>query len=393
MAQRKPCQRSACSKRVNKAEAKYCSQECARQDKAQPAAQQDSIEVSGDSCQITKTVDEQIHTLDDLIRVCKIDTSVWTVDRYLCGKWAENFQVKAWLKRKVAAVAAQEEIKALIEDAKRNIHRSQPIIKHKLIGSSLLEIAMPDLHAGKLAWGKETGHQDYDIKLAEQIFDTALEALIQRTSSHPINKVLFVVGNDLLNSDNTALTTTGGTPQDSDSRYHKTFSIVRRMIVRGIERLKLIAPVHVVMVPGNHDQLAVWHLGDSLECFFHRDAQVQIDNSPALRKYVQHGKVMLMFTHGNKGKSSDYPLVMATEQPKMFGDTVFREAHTGHLHKTKLDEHHGVKVRISPALCSADAWHAENQFVGQGRSAEAFVWHPVEGQIASAFYTVPLGTP
>jgi hypothetical protein len=88
-----------------------------------------------------------------------------------------------------------------------------------------------------------------------------------------------------------------------------------------------------------------------------------------------------MFTHGDKGKRNDYPLLMATEQPEMFGQTKYREAHTGHTHQTKLDEQHGVRVRVLPALCEADDWHAENAFVGNLRSAEAYVWNKDEGLI------------
>lgn len=393
MAQRPLCARGGCPNRVNRSSAKFCSPECAQKDAASAVATMatDTVDTQGDLQIITKTVDDEVKTLDDLIRVCHIDTSEWTVKRFLCGKWADNFQVKAWLERKVALIAAKDEIAQLIEHAKRTINRPLMVLPGKAkTSTSLLEIAMPDLHAGKLAWGKETGHANYNTQIAVQDFNTALEALVQRTSSHPISEVLFVVGNDLLNADNAALTTTRGTPQDSDSRYHKTFSIVRQMIVNAIERLKLIAPVKVLMVSGNHDTLAVWHLGDSLECYFHNDPAVTIDNAPKMRKYHQHGKVMLMFTHGDKGKHTNYPLTMATEEPKMFGNTVFREAHTGHLHKTKLDEFNGVRVRISPALTPPDAWHSEMCFTGQGRSAEAFVWDPNEGLIASAFYTVPL---
>src|SRR6185437_7298527 len=131
-------------------------------------------------------------------------------------------------------------------------------------------------------------------------------------------------------------------------------------MVRAIEKLRQIAPVKVVIVSGNHDQLSCWHLGDSLECYFHNYTDVEIDNLPRQRKYHQFGNVMVMFTHGHKGKRQDYPLLMATEQPQMFGSTKFRECHTGHNHMTKLDEQHGVRVRVLPALCAPDDWLATN---------------------------------
>jgi hypothetical protein len=370
-----------------------------------PDTLRESVTVTGDDCEITKTTPTRVKTLADLIRVCEIDTQEWTVDRYVCNKWemgstdldgnpqtTELYQVKAWLKRRVQAIAVRAEIADLLAYAKAHVGAALPVVKRSKPAKTspyMLELSIPDLHVGKLAWGAETGGENYDSKIAERLFETALEALIQRTSGFTFDRVLLVLGNDLLHSDTRAGQTTGGTQLDNDSRYQKTFGVVRRMCIRAIDRCLEVAPVQVAMVPGNHDTLGVWHLGDSLECWYHRHGDVTIDNAPTSRKYVQFGKVMLLLTHGDKGKRQDYPLLMATEKPAMFGSTVHREAHTGHLHQTRVQEHHGVKVRISPALCPADAWHAENAFVGNAMAAEAFVWHREEGLVSLALYTVP----
>lgn len=376
---------------------------------AQPAAMApaaavatESFEVSGDSAELSTKVPERVQSLDDLIRVCKIDTDEWEVERFVCNKWemgskdAEGearitplYQIKAWLKRRVRLIAARSEIAALLADAKRQVPARSPLILKRQASGVMLEPSIPDLHVGKLAWGEETGSENYDSKIAERLFEDALSNLLQRTAAHRFERILLPVGNDLLHADTKQGTTTSGTPLDTDSRYHKSFLIARRMLTRAIDHLRSVAPVHVLVIPGNHDTLGAWHIGESLDCYFHKCKDVTIDNAPTMRKYYQFGKVMLMFTHGNKGKLSDYPLLMATEQPKMFGETIHREAHTGDKHQLRVQEHRGVKVRISPALCAADAWHSEHHFVGMARSAEAFVWHREEGLIGTAHYTVP----
>ena len=111
-----------------------------------------------------------------------------------------------------------------------------------------------------------------------------------------------------------------------------------------------------------------------------------INNEPKQFKIVRHGKVLLGLTHGDKGKRQDYPLFLATEYSKDFGETLFREVHTGHIHQTQTQEWHGVRVRILPSLSPADAWHAENGFTGQQRNAEAYVWNNKEGLIAMFFF-------
>ncbi len=364
------------------------------------AAPVDSLTVSGDAATISRLTTERIKSLADLIRVCDIDTNEWEIERYVCNKWEVGakvdekmvttplFQVKAWMKRKVMIVAARAEIVSLIEDAKRELPARPRVGTKAPKSGNLFEPSIPDLHVGKLAWAKETGWENYDGKIAQRIFEEALSALIHRTESFQPERILFPIGNDILHADTKAGTTTAGTPLDMDSRYHKSFSLVRRMMTQAIDSLRAIAPVHVVIVPGNHDTLSAWHLGDSLECFFHKSPDVTIDNAPSMRKYYQWGKVMLMLTHGNKGKLQDYPQVMAAEQRKMWGETIHREAHTGDKHQLRVQEYHGVRVRISPALCPPDAWHSEHLFVGNARAAEAFVFHREEGLIGMANYTV-----
>jgi hypothetical protein len=238
-----------------------------------------------------------------------------------------------------------------------------------------------------LAWGAETGDANYDTKIARKVFVLAVEGLLARVAPYRFELVLLVIGNDLFNSDDLESRTTKGTQVSTDVRYHKTFATVRSMMIEIVERIRKVAPVKVVVVPGNHDRLSSWHLGDSLECYFHGCPDVEIDNAPRYYKYHSFGSVMLMFTHGDKGRRADYPLLMATEEPEMFGKAKFREAHTGHTHQTKLEEKHGVRVRILSALCPADDWHAENALVGNLRSAEAFIWNGVQGLIGTALWT------
>jgi hypothetical protein len=297
------------------------------------------------------------------------------------------YRVVAFLVKKTNIVAAREELEALKAEFKAAAPHVGAVVREKTEGKKrMLEINIPDAHFGKLAWHIETGYESYDTKIAEVVFWRALEALIERSSGYEYDQVLFVIGNDVLNADDAESHTTRGTQVDTDGRYHKTFLKVRKLMVKAIERLREIAPVKVVVVSGNHDTLAAFHLGDSLECWFANYEDVEIDNQPIVRKYHQYGKCMLMFTHGNGGKREDYPLLMATEQPRLFGATKWREAHTGHVHQTKTQEFHGVRVRILPALCPPDAWHSANGFVGNLRSAEAYVWDGDEGLVGQFFY-------
>lgn len=281
--------------------------------------------------------------------------------------------------------AEVEEMKLTAKEELAGVRKPKKTVEAKNTGL-MLEIATPDLHVGKLAHTAETGRRPYDVKIAIATFNRALDGLLERTSHYPIEEILFICGNDLFNSDNEDNTTTGGTAVDTDGRFFKTFRHTRKMIVQAIERLRKVAKVKVLMVPGNHDRQTAYHLGDSLECYFHADPMVTVDNLPNPRKYVEYGSVLLGFCHGDEGKISDYSSLMAVEQPEAWGRTKFREVHCGHFHSLKTIEDHGVRTRLLSALTEADSWHTHMGYIGAIRQAEAFVWSKREGLLAEVFW-------
>ena len=321
-----------------------------------------------------------------VIKQLKIDTRVWELYRFRAKDLNDGeFQISAFFRKRKHVIEILDEIADLkslaINGLKRKVLK---IERPEIVSGNMLEINISDHHFGKLAWPKETGHEPYDVQIAQAMFMRALNTLIERSSGYKFDRVLFVVGNDLLNSDNAENTTTKGTVVTTDIRYHKTFRTVRYTLIEAIEKLKKIADVTVFVVPGNHDQLAAWHMGDSLESWYRSDKNVTVENDPCYRKYFEFGKVLLGFTHGDKG--SNYPMLMATERPDEWARTKFREIHTGHRHCDKVTEDHGVKVRILPALCPPDDWHSESGYVENQRQAEAFIWNKDQGLVATVIY-------
>lgn len=262
----------------------------------------------------------------------------------------------------------------------------------KIVPNHLLEISIPDLHVGKLSWDKETG-EDYDIDISIKRYKDAIEALISRVPLGCIDRILLPLGNDLLNVDNKMNTTTMGTPQSSDSRFGKIFRTVKSLMVETIDKLSQIAPVDVLIIPGNHDEQTMFTLGELLDVWYRESKQVKVYNSPKLRKYYQYGSNMMMFTHGDKEKHNELGLIMAHEEAKMWGQTKHREVHLGHFHKTKSiqyttgDEFPGFKIRILPSLCASDAWHYAQGYLSS-KAAKAFLWHKEDGMVTEHTYTV-----
>ena len=222
---------------------------------------------AGESREIHAKVRGKIKTLEELIEVCEIDTEQWEIERWMCGAWMmgyknankeadslQLFRVSATLKRKSAQINVRAAMQELIEELKRHapIGIFAPSKFLRPTDGLLFELSMPDLHVGKLAWGLETS-SEYSLELAERVFKLAFENLVGRVDGSSISRVLFPVGNDLLNCDNLAGTTTGGTPQSNDGSYQRAFLTATRLMIWAVEQLRQIAPVDVICVPGNHD--------------------------------------------------------------------------------------------------------------------------------------------
>ena len=144
----------------------------------------ESITEEKNKREITKIVPTRIVNEAQLVQECSIDTDVWEVERWTCDKKEELsygqmqtlFQVKVWLRKRVAEVRARDVIASLIEDAKRFAPTYKKVRYPVREGGLLYEIDVADLHFGKLTWNEETG-QDYDIQIAADAARTAVTEL------------------------------------------------------------------------------------------------------------------------------------------------------------------------------------------------------------------------
>ena len=267
--------------------------------------------------------------------------------------------------------ASKHELKKEIEDfAAQYSPKVSKIKTKKLTDPCVYEISLPDIH-----YGKRTEETLQDL---EANFMSCIEDLVEKASGLDIEKFLLPIGNDGMNSEGMRRSTTKGTPQDDVADWKDTFRGYWRLMVRAIDYLKQIAPVHVIVVSGNHDFERMFYAGDVISGWYKNDKNVSVDNSLEQRKYFEYGNNMIMFTHGDKEKPAEMPLIMATEQPLMFARCNFREAHCGHLHKEMVNEYRGIKVRFLPSICSNDSWHKGMGYEAK-RTAQAHIWSKERG--------------
>ena len=343
---------------------------------------------------------KHIKTLQDLLDATEVDLSVWEVKDYAVNKWdvtswksgnveiSQNFQVKARLVKKVEAVIEKnlgEIFKEMIADYKPPVFNQ---VLSKDVTPNILEVTLFDLHLGKLAWGKESG-ENYDSNIARERFLTTIKTLLNDSKGFEYSRILFPIGSDFFNSDTIENTTTGGTPQDEDLRWKKTFRIGSRLLIDAINYMRAEAnvPIDVIVIPGNHDYQRSYYVGEYLSAWFKDDKYVHINNGPEPRKYYKFGQVLLGFTHGSEEKEGSLPMLMASDKDskKYWSDTKFHEWHLGHIHRKRdvvfraskkvTNEDLGVIVRYLSSLTGTEEWHFKKGFVGSIKAGEAFIWN------------------
>lgn len=348
----------------------------------------------------------RICTEAQLVEHCQIDLKIWEIKELTFNKWEMGFttgvgdskeadqiplfQVKARCIKKVAVANALAEIAALRKEA-FNYSPKKPTWPAPRITPNdvAAELFNTDHHFGALIWGEETGGPDWDTKIANEAWKDSFSTLCSRVDGYKPTLAVLPMGSDQQNSDNTAGLTSNLTPQSMDSRYQKVYGMSKEASKFAIDMaLQKYGRVHVPIVPGNHDRLAAFHLGDYLATWYRNCPEVTIDNAPRLRKWWEFGNVMVMFEHGDKGKLKDYGKDMASEKPEMWGRTKWREAHTGDKHTRRVFEDKGYTARGFPSLRPSCAWSIEFHLSGSIQASEALVWSKVEGLIGQATFSI-----
>ena len=264
-----------------------------------------------------------------------------------------------------------ESIKQEIEQFAAAYSPSAPRKPRKpIIDPVAYEISLPDIHYGKL--------HDLNLTQVEDEYMIAVQDLVRKASGLGIERFILPIGNDGMNSEGMRGTTTKGTPQQDSGGWKDTFRGYWQLMTTAIDFLKEKAPVDIIVISGNHDYERMFYAGDVLAGWYRNDADVTVDNSYSSRKYYEYGKNMLMFTHGDKEKPADMPLIMATENPEMFARTSHREVHCGHLHKEMVNEYRGIKVRFIPSICPNDEWHKQMGYEAK-RTGQAYIWNKHKG--------------
>ena len=158
-------------------------------------------------------------------------------------------------------------------------------------------------------------------------------------------------------------------------------------MVEAIDKCTTIAPVDVLVIPGNHDEERSFYMGEVLSAWYRSCPNVTVDNRAMKRKYYPYGVNLIGLTHGYYERLVNLSNIMPHEVPDLWAASKYREWHVRDKHHKKdmhiiTDEKIGMVIRILRSLSAPSTWAFDKGFIGSLRAGEGFMWHPSKGLIA-----------
>ena len=368
-----------------------------------PTADAEQVQVKtradGDTMEARST-SRTIRTVEDLLNHIQADMTRYEVAASEATKWecasvdrstgqpivTELFRVFVRLKPKPGPTV-RECVEAMIEAARGGIRK--PIVpRPRPVKTSdrWAVLVVADPHFGKYSWRRTAG-ADYDLDIAARLLREASAELLDVAARYKPGRLTVATLGDVYHYDSPAGTTTKGTPLERDGRLPKMLNDGTDAMVALVDAAAGVAPVDTLIVNGNHDETLTFAFQRIMAERFRNDRRVRVDGEFTPRKYLAHGRNLLGFCHGNKAKRK-LPQLMAIEAAREWARCPYREIHTGHLHhqaaewSRPIETYDGVLVRVAPALCPPDDYHAVEGFVGNRQAMELFVYDAAGGLTA-----------
>ena len=303
--------------------------------------------------EVVAHVSEEIHSLEDLIEKCKIDTDKWEVTKYVQNFWGNgehpHWQVKAWLGKKSTEQVFQD---AFVDFLSSYEPVSQAIATPKIEvykEDAMLIINKQDSHLNKY---DVDGDNNITNRLAEIMYKVEVIAS-QAEMTNNLETITYIIGSDEFNSEYSSATTKG-TPQQNTHTYHTSFKYICDHEILMISMLLSHAQqVEVVYVAGNHDEFVGWHMVNWLKMFFRDEPRVIIDDSPKYRKYVSYGTSAMMFNHGDTIKPAKLAGIFPMEFKHSWSGHSNYYIFTGDKHHEVSLDFNGIKFYQIPAFSKA----------------------------------------
>ena len=248
-------------------------------------------------------------------------------------------------------------------------------------------ISINDLHAGSLAWGRETGYGDWDLDIALQRLTDWTARLLQKIKGDRVDEIILYYNGDTLHSNgDVPMTGTPGTNHilDTDSRQFKTVDMTAESIIVTGDLAAQSAPhVRLVVKRGNHDSDSYLALLQAAKWRYHEQKNVTVEMDP--NPYWAHAwdDVLLFGHHGDKIKPERMIMTMADKHRELWGKAKHVVMWTGDKHHRKVEQFPGVLWEQASCWTESDLYGSH---YGNNAMAQCVIYNGKQGETAR--YTV-----
>lgn len=277
-----------------------------------------------------------------------------------------------------------------IREAFEGMAPADPVVAPEQVHADALAlIPLMDAHLGMLAWGKETGAEDYDVNLALQDMRQAFAKVLARTP--PAARGVLLIGGDFFHADDTRNETPANRHRlDVDGRFFRVVEAGIRILAESVERmLQQFGEVTVRVLRGNHDPHSHLMLTFALAERYRLEPRVTVDQDPRDLWMMQWGRSGLFGHHGDRGKP-DQMLRYLCDVAPFWSETRHRYLLTGHIHHDSAKDLGPLRWESLRAFCPPDAYAAGMGY-GARRALQCLTFDKRDGLVLRAIDPIERG--
>lgn len=295
---------------------------------------------------------------EEIIERHNVDINKWKLHSFWSKSHSNGFSVSVCFKEKSFT---KDELLVELNKQIKNYKPSSPVYKvpNKQKTKSALILNKQDAHLNKMSID---GNNNISKRYSE--VEQCIENILAKSSiGTDLEKVYYILGSDLFNSEWTGMTTKG-TPQQNIGSYHNSFKSIADHEIEVINSLLLYSDqVEVIYVPGNHDEFVGWHLVTLLEAHFRNQKNLKFNTSPDYTKYIKYSNTAICFNHGDVMKPEKIAQNFPIEFKKEWSNCDHYIVMVGDKHHQHIKSIGSIQFYQLPALSKAiSSWDQKNGY-------------------------------
>jgi len=308
---------------------------------------------------------DMVHTVPDGFAVKGVST-YYNDEGKPVGQW-----VKSASDKERQLEIALEAFKAGLLDEIDGLHRPVKAPEATKNEDRLSAYLIGDHHLNALCWSPETGGDDWDTNIAQDVLIKAVDKLVSAAGDAEVGALINL--GDFLHANSGDNKTGKGTPVDVDGRLGRVIRIVGNLFKVLITRmLETHKEVWLINVRGNHDPDASLWLNEMMRLYFHNEPRVKVFDNFSKWIHFEWGQTLVVMHHGDRVKTQALYEAVTRDYAEEWGRSKYRYLYHGHIHHRTVTEMGGLHLESFGVLCPPDAYHSASGY-GSARSMSCVI--------------------